>query len=131
MALPLFGNMKNGFSTLFIVIVIGSIMLGLATSSLWSVLGSIDNKDSGQAKSLVNACAEVALEAMRENTNYLGSGSETIGSNTCTYTVTNGGGNNRTIIASGSVGIITRKLRITTSAFNPIIISSWQEVADF
>ncbi len=123
---------QRGFGTLFIVIVLGSVALGLAlwisTSSLWSIRGSTDNKSSVQAKVLVNACAEVALETVRENTSYTGSNSVTIGSDTCNYTVVNTGGNNRTVTVIGSVGTITRKLQISTNAFNPLTIASWQEV---
>ncbi len=128
------GQTSRGFGTLFIVIVLGSVALGLAlwiaTSSLWSIRGSIDNKSSAQSKSLVNACAEVALEAIRENTSYTGSSSVTIEGNACNYTVTSTGGNNRTVTVFGSVGVITRKLQISTNAFNPLSIASWQEVAD-
>lgn len=123
---------QNGFSTLFIVIILGSVALGLAlwisTSSLWSIRGSIDDKSSAQARSLVNACAEVALETMRENTSYTGSNNVVIGGNTCNYTVINTGGNNRTINVVGTVDTIIRKLQILTNSFNPLTIVSWQEV---
>jgi hypothetical protein len=130
--LPSDSHMHRGFGTLLIVIILGGISLGLAlwisTSSLWSIRGSIDDTASAQSKALVNACAEIALEQMRENTSFTGSGNQTIGSNTCSYTVTNTGGNNRSVSVTGAVGTITRKLQITTSAFNPLTIASWQEV---
>lgn len=123
---------QEGFSTLFVVIILGSISLGLAifmsTSSLWSVRESSDFERSGQAKALSNACAEIALENIRENTDFVGSGSTIINGNTCNYSVTNTGGDNRTIAVSGAVGVIIRKLQINISSFNPIVISSWQEV---
>lgn len=125
-------NMERGFGTLFVIIILGGIALALtlwiSTSTLWSIRGSIDNRASSQTKALVNACAEIALEAMRENTAYTGSASQRIGSDTCTYSVTSAGGSNRTIMVSGTVGAVTRKLQITTTAFNPITISSWQDV---
>jgi len=125
-------NMNKGFGTLFIVIVLGGIALALAlwvsTSGLWSVRGSINNASSAQTKALVNACAEVALEAMRENNSYVGTSNVTISGNTCTYTVTNTGGSNRSVSVTGNIGAITRKLLITTNAFNPLTIVSWQEV---
>lgn len=123
---------NKGYSTLLIVILLGSIALTLAitlsTSSVWSVKGSIDTKNSNQVKALVNACAEVALEVMRENNSYTGTNNVTLDSNTCTYTVTNTGGTTREVVVSGTVAGIVRKLNITTSTFNPLVVSSWQEV---
>jgi hypothetical protein len=123
---------RRGFSTLFIVIILGGIALSVAfslsTSSVWSIKGSNDTKNSNKAKSLANACAEVALEVMRENNSYTGNDSVVLDGNTCTYTVTNTGGTTRSLIISGSVGGIVRKINITTSTFNPLVISSWQEV---
>ncbi len=122
---------QKGFGTLYIVIIIGSIVLSLSlwlsTGSFWSIQNGINLKNSQQTRSLVEACAEVALEAMRENNSYTGSNSITIGTNSCNYTVTNTGGDNRSISNTGSVGSVTRKLEVTTSSFNPIVISSWQE----
>lgn len=123
---------SRGFSTLFIVIILGgialSLTLALSTSSVWSIRGSIDAKTSNTTKSLVNACAEVALEAIRENNSYTGTNSVVLNNNTCTYTITNTDGTTRSITVSGTVSDITRKLSITTSSFNPLVISSWQEV---
>lgn len=126
--------MNRGFGTLFMVIVLGSVTLGLAlwisTSSLWSIRSSIDNQSAAQAKALVNACAEVALELVREDQTYTGTRSVTLGSDTCIATITDTGGSTRRITVSGAVGAITRKVDITTSAFNPLIVASWGEVAD-
>jgi hypothetical protein len=123
---------SKGFSTLFIVVILGSAMMGLvltlATSSFLSVKSGANIKNSNQTKALVNACAEVALEKLRENNNYIGTNNVLLGGNTCNYTITNTGGSNRAVSVSGSVGSIVRKIEITTSAFNPLAISSWQEV---
>ena len=124
-------NTQKGFGTLYIVIILGMVVLSLSlwlsTGSFWSIQNGVNLKTSQQTKSLTEACAEVALEAMRENNNYTGTDSVTIGSNSCTYTVSDTGGNNREINISGTIGSVTRKLRVTTSSFNPIVISSWQE----
>lgn len=122
---------EKGFSTLLVVIILGTMVMGLilyiTTTGYWSVRGSVDDKTSMQSEQMVNACAESALEAMRENNAFTGSGSVTINSNTCNYTVTNTGGNNRSISINATIGSITRRLTITTNAFNPLTISSWQE----
>lgn len=124
--------MKKGFSTLFIVIILGGISLNLilafSTSSLWSVRSSSLSKTSGQARSLVNACAEFALETLRENNNYLGTNSLMLNGNTCTYTVSDNGGINRSIMVMGTVGVIVRRLSVTIAASNPLVVSSWQEL---
>jgi len=68
---------------------------------------------------------EVALETMRENNNYAGTDNVTLQGSVCTYTVTNTGGTTRSITVSEVVRDITRKLLITTSTFNPLVIASW------
>lgn len=122
----------KGFSTLLIVIILGGVALALtlslSTSSLWSIRGSIDSKYSNTSKSLVNACAEIALETMRENNSYTGTSNVALSGNSCSYTVTNTGGTTRSVTVSGTVSGVTRKLSVTTSSFNPLTISSWEEV---
>jgi hypothetical protein len=122
---------EKGFSTLLVVILLGSVVMTLAfvltTSSVWSIRSSIDTKNSNKAKSLVNACAEVSLEKIRENNNFTGTGNVVLSGNSCTYEVFNTGGTTRNLVVSGVVNSITRNLNITTSSFNPLTISSWQE----
>jgi hypothetical protein len=124
--------MNKGFGTLYIVIILGSAALGLAlyisTSSFWSIRGSIDGRQSDKAKALANACAEIALEMMRENNSYAGSDDLSLEGSTCNYSVSNTGGATRLVEVSATVGNIVRKLEISTSAFNPIEIEYWQEV---
>lgn len=122
---------EKGFSTLLVVILLGSVAMTLSfvltTSSVWSIKSSVDTKNSNQAKSLVNACAEVALEKIRENNNFTGINNVVLSGNTCTYEVFNTGGTTRNLVVSGTANGITRNLNITTSSFNSLTISSWQE----
>lgn len=119
-------------STLFLVaiggVVAGSlILLGLGFSKT-----SLAIDQSNQAKSLANACSEEALQQIRSSTVYTGSGNLTLGQGSCSYTVTSGGGENRTIVSTGAVGTIIRKVKVIISVINPTIsVTSWQEVADF
>jgi hypothetical protein len=128
-------NKQKGFSTLLIVIIIGSIVTGLilyiGTAGLWSVRGSIGDKNSMQADQIANACAELALESMRENNLFTGSSNSSIGASACNYDIINNGGDNRIIQVTGTVGNITRKIKITTDSFNAINIVSWENVGDF
>jgi len=123
---------NNGFSTLLIVILLGgvtlSLVLTLSTSSLLSVRGSMDSKNSNVAKSLVNSCAEIALEIIRENNSYTGGGNVALNNNTCSYVIADTGGVTRSVVVSGVVHNITRTLNINTSSFNPIVIESWKEI---
>lgn len=122
----------GGFAMLFIVIILSGValasVLGASAGIAWSIRGGVDTKNANVAKSLVNACAEMGLEALREYNVYADTNSLTIGGNDCTYTVSDTGGSTRSVVVSGVVGDITKKLNITTNGFNPMIISSWQEV---
>lgn len=129
-------SLQRGYITLISVLIIGAVGLAIATSLILLGLGSSRTgfalEQSDQAKGLAMACAEEALQQIRDSTPFVGAGTVTLGQGTCTYTVTNTGGQTRLIIASGTVGSVVRKVRITISQINPtIIISSWQEVADF
>jgi len=126
-------NIQNtGFSTLLIVIILGgvglSMVLALSMSNVWSIRGSMDSRTSNIARSLVNACAEISLEKIRENNAYTGTGNVTLNNNSCSYTVSNTGGSTRSITVTGTVGSIVRTLTITTSSFNPLTIQSWKEI---
>jgi len=98
-------NLKNsGFSTLFIVIILGimslALILNISISNTWSIKSNINSYNSIIAKALNNACKEIALQILRDNNNYEGQGTEIINNNTCTYNINNLGGNEREIIIS-------------------------------
>lgn len=127
---------RKGFIALMGILIVGAvgtaIMLSLILLGLGSSRTSFAVEQSGQAKALANACAEEALQQVRDSTPFAGSGNLTLGQGTCTYTVTNNGQQNRTITTSGTVGTIIRKTKIIISKINPnIIFTSWQEVESF
>ncbi len=110
----------------------GAVGIAMTVSLLVLGLGSSRTsfawEQSNQAKGLANGCAEEALQQIRSSTSFTGSGTLTFGQGTCSYTVTNGGGSNRTITASGTVGTITRNVSISVTAITPLIVTStWQE----
>lgn len=126
---------SRGYITLVAVIIVGAVGVSVSLSLLWLGAGtsrsSLARQQSDQAKALANTCAEEALRQIRDSTPYSGTGNLTLGQGTCTYTVTVGSGEARTITASGTVGTIKRKISISLTAINPqIVVSSWQEVAD-
>jgi len=126
---------KKGYITLIAVIIvlaaasviaISLILLGIGFSRSSSTL-----EKSNQAKAIVNACAEKALQQIRDDPLYSGSGNLNLGLGSCNYAVLMQSNENRQITASGSVGTIIRKLKINIDQINPSIrITSWQEVAD-
>lgn len=130
-------NMNNqGFITLISVLIVGAVGTAIAVSLILLGLGSSRTsfavEQSNQAKALANACAEEALQQIRDLTPYTGSGNLSLGQGDCSYTVTSQGGQNRTITASGTVGTIVRKVEVVLDTVNPEIeIVSWKELSDF
>ncbi len=127
---------KNGFIALISILAVGAVGIAIAISLILLGLGSSRTsfaiEQSNQAKALANACAEEALQQIRDSVPFTGSGNLTFGQGVCNYTVTSQGGQNRTITISSSVGVIIRKVKIIIDKITPMIqIISWQEVADF
>ena len=126
---------SKGYIALITVLVTGAVGAAITVSLILLGLGSsrtsFSLEQSNQAKALANACAEEALQQIRDSTAFTGTGSLTLGQGTCGYTVVNDGGENRTVTASATVGTVVRKIKIIVNAINPAInITSWQEVAD-
>ena len=126
-------NKNNGYITLLSVLVVGAVGVAVTTSLI--LLGVSSSRTSFsyqqmyQAKNLANSCAEEGLEQIREVSSYAGSGNLTLGQGSCTYVVTNLGGDSRLIEATGTVGTVVRKTQVDISAINPlIVVSSWQEI---
>src|SRR3989339_3601 len=127
---------KKGYIALITVLITGAIGVAIATSLLLLGLGSSRTsfalEQSNQAKALANACAEEALQQIRDSTPFTGNGDLAIGRGTCHYTVTTGGGQNRSITASGAVDTIIRKVEIIINRISPLIrVTSWEEKDDF
>ena len=126
---------QYGYITLISVLVIGAVGLAITISLILLGLGSSRTsfalEQSNQTKALTNACAEEAMQQIRDSMSFTGNGNLSLGQGTCNYTVTSQGGQNRTITASGTVGTIVRKAKVIISKINPTItVTSWQEVAD-
>lgn len=118
------------------VLIVGAVGSAAAISLLLLGLGGSQSgfslEQSNQAKGLANACQEEALKQIRGTVNYEGSGSLNLGQGSCSYTVTKGAGQNRTVTAQGTVGSEVRKVKVEVGQITPkITLTSWQEVADF
>jgi len=122
----------GGYITLVSVLVMGAIGVAITVSIILLGVGSsqtsfVDER-SNQAKGLVNACVEEALQQIHDSISFTGSGTFMFGQGTCGYMVTNGGGSNRTIVSSSTIGVMIRKVTVQINQLNPTIhISSWQE----
>jgi acyl-CoA synthetase (AMP-forming)/AMP-acid ligase II len=126
-------NSQQGYIALLAVLIMGAASLAIALSLL---IGGADNEQvslitqqSIQARNLATACAEEALQQIHDNTAFTGTNNLTLGQGTCTYTVTNTGGSNRTVDATGSVNTVARKVKVyVTIGASNISITSWQDV---
>lgn len=128
-------NKAQAYVTLITVIVTGAVILSIILFMINSGLDATENSmvliNSNQAKYLADACAEEALQQIRDNTNFVGTNSVVFGSSTCSYAVANTGTSTRTINASSTVLSETKKVRVYVNALSPkITLSSWSEVAD-
>jgi hypothetical protein len=126
---------RRGYITLISVLVVGAVgaaicvsvvLLGLAASRT-----GFANEQSKQARALVGACSEEAMQQIRDSVSFVGSGTLTTGQGRCGYAVANAGGENRVITASSTVGTVVRKERVIINKINPLIqVVSWQDIAD-
>ncbi len=131
MGLPAHDN--QGFAALIGVLVFGVVAVtsasALVFASMRSTQASLATRQYYEAKAVASACAEVALRSLHDNTSYTGSGSITLGTGSCTYTVTSGGGANRTVSVAATVARITKNILIEIDQVSPTIhLSSWREV---
>lgn len=134
MILPPYASRK-GYVALITVLVVGAIGMAIVISLLLLGLGSSRTsfalEQSNQAKALANACAEEALQQIRDSLPFEGTGSLSLGQGACTYTVTKLAGQSRTATASATVGTVVRKVSLALDKITPgINITSWQEVVD-
>ncbi|MFA9288627.1 MAG: hypothetical protein ACEQSA_01995 [Weeksellaceae bacterium] len=130
---------RSGFMTLITVLIVAvvglSIAMSVITTGVIQTKTSITVIQSQQTKALANTCAEIALRQIALNNSYTGTGNQTLGNGSCTYTVTAADLTNKNIQATGTVQNTVRKVLITNVRFSvpqaKLIYDSWQEVADF
>lgn len=127
---------SRGYITLISVLIIGAVGLAIATSLVVLGVGGARSgfalQQSSAARAVANACAEEGLQQIRDAVSYTGTATIVLGSGSCTYTVTDEGGQNRRVTAEGTVGTVVRRVAVSITAINPrIVVSTWQEVADF
>ena len=128
---------KSGFIALLAVLFLAAIGTGAGISllilGLTSSQSSFSFESSFRARMLANACAEEALERLRESIYYTGNEVINFSLGSCQIMTISGTGNlNRTVQTTGSFGTVVRKVKVITTRIHPqILVTSWQEVADF
>lgn len=133
---------KRGFLVLTMVLIVCATVLIIATGiflrSISEVNESADSESSLKAWSTVNACGEYALLQMSTTTgglsgwSYGGLYSLPVGSETCYIYAIGSSGTSKVIHASSTVSNFTRKIEVIVATNTPsLVVSSWQEVADF
>jgi hypothetical protein len=124
---------QSGYVALLAVLIVGAASIAVGSSLL---LTSADNQRmtlaaqrSMQARNHAVACAEEALQQIHDNTAFTGSNNLVLPTGSCQYSVTNTGGNNRTVTAYSTVGPSVRRIQITlTIGVSNITINTWQEI---
>lgn len=128
---------QQAYIALITILIISAVTLLIAASAgLFGIsetdMGLIEDQ-STQSYYLANACAEYALERLKNNINYAGDETLDIDDGSCYIYLPEGSGNeNRTVKVTGTLANKTRKIKIIIQEINPsIVISSWQEVSSF
>ncbi|PIT94606.1 hypothetical protein COT98_02590 [Candidatus Falkowbacteria bacterium CG10_big_fil_rev_8_21_14_0_10_39_9] len=126
-------TLKPAFVSLISVLILGAVGLSISVYiilfGLASSRDSLSLSQSAQAQTLATACAESALEQIRETAAYTGTTNLSLGHGTCFYTVANTGGETRIINVTATVSGVVRRLSLVVVDIVPLIItSSWQEV---
>lgn len=128
---------QNGYVILISVLVVSIVGLAIAASVITLGIGSsqtaLSSQQSFQARALADACAEHALNELRQSTGYSGSETLMFATGSCEVLAVGGSGNsNRTVQVSGTVGTAVRYVEVIVAEVKPQLqISQWQEVADF
>lgn len=125
---------QRGYVALMAVLIIGAVALAISlvllTTGADSQRTSLVAQQSKQARSLAVACAEEALQVVHDNIAYTGTSNLSLGQGSCTYTVTVTAATTRTIVVSGTVGNVVRKIQAyVTIGSSSISVTSWQEVS--
>lgn len=127
----------KGFVTLMSVLIIGTVATSIAIflilmgTDVYRTTANLG--DSALAKTLADACAEKALNSLKDDINYAGNETVTFNKGSCIILpIINQESQTPTIESSATVSSTIRKVKVIASQITPQVeIQSWQEVADF
>ncbi|MBU0540580.1 hypothetical protein KKF59_02530 [Patescibacteria group bacterium] len=132
-----FFPLKPGFIALVSILIIDAIALLIGVGLVLRAVGenkiSLSSTFKQRAEMAAGACAEHALNQLKETTVYTGNEPLSVGSDNCyIMTVTGISNSDRTVQTTSTVSGYTSKIKIQITKVNPImIISSWENVTDF
>jgi type II secretory pathway component PulK len=126
----------EGFVALVSVIIVGAIAIAVVLALLLFGISSVQNAEvferSAKARYMADACAEYALERLREDPSYSGSETVEIGGNSCEILSVEHISEGAVAVSTiGTSGDAVRKVRVITSRLRPSVrISLWEEVGE-
>lgn len=126
----------RGYITLMGVLIVGGvstiISLSLALLGTDFLRTNQTLTDSTRARAMANACAEDALQAMRDFPTSTTHGSLSIGSESCAYDIAPLQNDTYAAYVFGSAASVSKKLEVVfTSVSSTVELTQWHEVADF
>jgi hypothetical protein len=127
---------REGYIAFISVIVISAIgialMLSVITAGINASKTDFALQQLSSARSMAFSCAEEALQQIVLTSSTTGSGTLTVASGTCTYSIISSQGQNIVIQSVGLMGTVTSKVKVVIASTTPVMsLSSWEEVADF
>jgi hypothetical protein len=125
---------ESGYIALLAVLIIGAaavaISLALLLTGTDSQRSTLVEQQSKQARGLMVACAEEALQQVHDNIAFSGNNSLALGQGSCTYSVLVNTPTVRIITVTATIGSIVKKVQVyVTIGSSSISITSWQEVS--
>jgi acyl-CoA synthetase (AMP-forming)/AMP-acid ligase II len=118
---------EDGYIALLAVLIIGAAAVAISLTD--SQRAALIHQQSKQARAIAVGCAQEALQQIHDNNAFTGTNPVSLGQGSCTYTVTNTGGANRTILSTATVGSVVIKIQVYVTIGSSISITSWQEVS--
>jgi hypothetical protein len=124
---------QKGFVMLYIAIILSSVVLTIAMAASLSGLFTgnrtrYSNNDI-QARMIAMTCAETLLMQVRNSPSLITSATTPIADGSCTYSIS-GNVPTKTIMLTATRANIYKRITITTSQINPVILSNWVEKAN-
>ena len=129
-------NQKGYIALISVLIITGAVLFIAINTSLFGISEAgmgLQKSQSSEAFYLAILCAEDALMSLKENLDYYGEETLTIGQGNCTILQVKGSGNkDRVVETTGTIYNQTRKIKIEIGRVDPKMeIDSWREVVDF
>ena len=124
---------NKGMSLLLSVVIIGSAALIIALNIALLGLGELDmgytGAQGGETFSIADGCVEEGLRRLRINSSTYSGGTLSLGDGSCIIGVS-GTGANRVIIATSTVGVHNKVVRMDIGLDSESVISvnSWEEL---